>query len=75
MACPINMEEISKLKMFIQVASAQPQLLNMPQLDFFKKFIEQLGGKVPEGGNFQHSRLDNRMFLSEVDSFTNLFQF
>lgn len=68
MACPINMEEISKLKMFIQVASAQPQILNMPQLDFFKNFIEQLGGKVPEGGNFQHSRLDNRIFLSEVEN-------
>lgn len=24
-------------------------MLNMPQLDFFKKFIEDLGGKVPEG--------------------------
>lgn len=58
MACPINPEEVSKLKMFIQLASAQPQLLNMPQLEFFKKFVEQLGGKVPEGGNFEHSRLD-----------------
>lgn len=44
MACPINPEEIAKLKMFIQLASAQPQILNMPQLEFFKKFVEQLGG-------------------------------
>lgn len=57
MACPINPEEVAKLKLFIQVVSAQPQILNLPQLDFFKKFIEQLGGKVPEGGNFEHSRL------------------
>jgi suppressor of tumorigenicity protein 13 len=56
MACPINTEEISKLKMFIQFASAQPQILNMPQLEFFKKFVEQLGGKVPEG-DFGFSRL------------------
>lgn len=49
MACPINAEEISKLKLFIQFASAQPQILNMPQLEFFKKFIEQLGGSVPSG--------------------------
>lgn len=58
MACPINNDEIAKLKMFVQVAAAQPQILNMPQLEFFKKFVEQLGGKIPEGGNFQHSRLD-----------------
>lgn len=45
MACPINAEEISKLKMFVQFASAQPQILNMPQLEFFKKFVEQLGGE------------------------------
>jgi hypothetical protein len=56
MACPINTEEIEKLKMFIQFASAQPQILNMPQLEFFKKFIVQMGGSIPEG-NFQHSRL------------------
>lgn len=58
MACPINAEEVNKLKLFIQFASAQPQILNLPQLDFFKSFVQQLGGKIPEG-NFQHSRLDN----------------
>lgn len=58
MACPINAEEVAKLKMFIGFASAQPQILNLPQLDFFKSFVEQLGGKVPEGGPFSHSRLD-----------------
>jgi hypothetical protein len=47
MACPISNEEVSKLKLFIQFASAQPQILNMPQLSFFKTFIEQLGGVVP----------------------------
>jgi len=55
MACPINPEEIAKLKMFIQVVAAQPEMLNIPQLEFFKKFVESLGGKVPEGGNFEHS--------------------
>lgn len=48
MACPINMEEVNKLKMFVSFCSAQPSILNMPQLEFFKKFVEQLGGKVPE---------------------------
>lgn len=42
------MEEVSKLKMFVSFCSAQPSILNMPQLEFFKKFVEQLGGKVPE---------------------------
>lgn len=55
MACPISSEEVAKLKMFIGFASAQPQILNLPQLDFFKSFVEQLGGKVPP---FSDSRLD-----------------
>lgn len=48
MACPINADEIAKLKMFIQFASAEPSILNLPALSFMKNFIEQLGGKVPE---------------------------
>ncbi|XP_055712069.1 hsc70-interacting protein 1-like isoform X2 [Phlebotomus papatasi] len=49
MACPIGPEEIKKLKMFIGFCSQKPEIINMPQLSFFKEFIEQLGGKVPEG--------------------------
>lgn len=49
MACPIDPAELQKLKMFVGLCSAQPQLLNLPQLDFFKAFVEKLGGKVPEG--------------------------
>lgn len=56
MACPISTEDISKLKMFITFASAQPSILNLPQLEFFKKFVIQLGGTVPETENFEHSR-------------------
>lgn len=48
MACPINNDEIAKLKMFIQFASAEPSILNLPQLSFLKNFVESLGGKVPE---------------------------
>ncbi|CAG9797000.1 unnamed protein product [Chironomus riparius] len=54
MACPINTEDIGKLKIFIEFVSTQPSILNLPQLGFFKKFVEQLGGKVPEA-NFQHN--------------------
>lgn len=72
MACPISAEEIAKLKMFIQVVAAQPQILNIPQLDFFKHFVESLGGKVPEGnfGDFEHSRLVC-MFLISTDHITS----
>ena len=47
MACPISTDDISKLEIFIQVASGNPSILNLPQLAFFKKFVEQLGGRVP----------------------------
>lgn len=49
MACPIDPAELKKLKFFVDLCSAQPQLLNLPQLEFFKSFVEKLGGKIPEG--------------------------
>lgn len=49
MSCPIGPEELSKLKLFIGFCSQKPELLNLPQLQFFKDFIEKMGGKVPEG--------------------------
>ena len=47
MACPLSNEEINKLKFFISYCARDPSLLNLPQLSFFKSFVEQLGGKVP----------------------------
>ena len=61
MACPLSNDDIEKLTLFIQFASAQPHILNMPQLSFFKIFVEQLGGKVP-AGNFE--RLDYIVYLN-----------
>lgn len=48
MACPIDAKEIEKLKMFIQFCSMSPHILHRPELGFFKTFVEQLGGAVPE---------------------------
>lgn len=48
MACPIDAKEIEKLKMFIQFCSMSPHILHRPELSFFKKFVEQLGGAVPQ---------------------------
>jgi suppressor of tumorigenicity protein 13 len=47
MSCPIGPEEIEKLKLFIAFCSTQPSILNLPQLAFFKNFVEKLGGKIP----------------------------
>lgn len=49
MSCPIPKEEVEKLKAFVSFCSINPAILNIPELGFFKSFIEQLGGKVPEG--------------------------
>jgi len=53
MACPINEEELKKLKIFVDVCSANPVLLNLPQLSFFKTFIEKMGGTVPSESSFR----------------------
>lgn len=47
MSCPIGQDEINKLKLFIGFCSTKPDILNLPQLAFFKDFVEQLGGKIP----------------------------
>lgn len=46
---PFSPEDLEKLKKFIEFVAQNPLILNTPQLGFFKKFIEKLGGKVPEG--------------------------
>ena len=46
---------MNKLKMFVQFCSMQPHILNRPEFDFFKQFVESLGGKVPENPKKQDS--------------------
>lgn len=55
MACPINVAETEKLKFFIQLCSTCPQILNDPGLKFFKDFIEQMGGRIPEASESEAS--------------------
>lgn len=52
MSCPIAPEELSQLKLFVGFISEKPEMLNLPQLSFFKDFVEKLGGKVPAGDPF-----------------------
>lgn len=50
MSCPIGPDEINKLKLFIGFCNEKPEILNLPQLAFFKTFVEKLGGTVPSAG-------------------------
>ncbi|XP_055913830.1 hsc70-interacting protein 1-like [Eupeodes corollae] len=49
MDLPLSPDDLKKLKTFVDLCSASPQILNMPQLSFVKEFVEKFGGKVPEG--------------------------
>lgn len=46
---PVGAEDLKKLKKFIDFVANNPTILNLPQLDFIKQFIEKFGGKVPSG--------------------------
>ncbi|XP_047991575.1 hsc70-interacting protein-like [Leguminivora glycinivorella] len=45
--CPFNEEQLSQLKMFIEICKSQPQILNHPKITFFKDYITSLGGTIP----------------------------
>ncbi|XP_044271609.1 putative protein FAM10A4 [Tribolium madens] len=47
MSCPFGKEALDKLKQFVDVCKANPDILSLPDLNFFKEFIESFGGKVP----------------------------
>lgn len=47
MSCPIGKDELVKLKAFISLCAQQPHILNIPELEFFKSFIERMGGQIP----------------------------
>lgn len=66
MDCPIQAEDIKKLKEFVALCSQTPTFLNLPQLDFLKAFIEQFGGKVPTGSPFSFEQPKKRLvFVSQ----------
>lgn len=45
----IASEKIVMLKQFVQLCQVNPAILNLPQLKFFRDWIEDLGGSVPSG--------------------------
>lgn len=48
MEASLPKEAIAQLKVFIHLVKSKPELLQTPDLKFFKDFIESFGGKVPE---------------------------
>lgn len=48
MSCEMNKESLAQLKAFVDFCKTKPDILNVPELKFFKEFIEGFGGVVPE---------------------------
>lgn len=44
-------ENIAALKRFVDICTAHPHLLHLPDLTFIKDFIEHFGGVIPEADN------------------------
>lgn len=47
MSLPFNQEHLVPLQRFVELCTANPQMLHLPDLAFVKKFIEHFGGKIP----------------------------
>jgi len=43
-----NQKQLSDLKIFIQVCQAKPDVLHLPDLHFFREYLESLGATIPE---------------------------
>ncbi|XP_023022396.2 putative protein FAM10A4 [Leptinotarsa decemlineata] len=48
MSCPLSKDALEKLKQFIEVCKSNPDILHLPELKFFKDYIESFGSTVPE---------------------------
>lgn len=48
MSCPFNKESLAQLMAFVEHCKNKPDILNIPELKFFKEFIEGFGGVIPE---------------------------
>jgi suppressor of tumorigenicity protein 13 len=40
-------EQLVLLKQFVDICKGRPELLHLPELVFFKEYVESLGGKIP----------------------------
>ena len=44
----LSPEDVQKFKAFIAACDANPALLQLPELEFFRAFLLKLGAKLPE---------------------------
>lgn len=49
MSCPIATDDLDKLKFFVGFFSQNPSALDLPELEFFKTYIEKFGSKDSAG--------------------------
>ena len=43
----IQEKQLTELRAFVTLLKSQPSMLLLPELQFFRDFIETLGGKIP----------------------------
>ncbi|XP_067134848.1 hsc70-interacting protein-like [Centruroides vittatus] len=45
---PINREQLAQLRQFVDLCKENPAVLHMPELHFFKDYMESLGATIPK---------------------------
>lgn len=40
-------KQLTELRAFVTILKAQPSMLHQPELQFFKEYVESLGGNIP----------------------------
>lgn len=73
MSVPITQESLAPLKVFVDLCTKNPNILQLPDLKFVKDFIENFGGKIPnihegENSSSAHAK-DNETSGNDGDDF------
>lgn len=48
MSFTLDKDSLDKLKSFIDICAAKPEILHQPEFAFFRKYVQSLGGVLPE---------------------------
>ena len=48
----MDKQKIAQLRGFIEMVQQDPSLLHIPELGFFRDYLESLGAKIPEPEEF-----------------------
>lgn len=66
MSLPMAKELLAPLKIFVDLCAINPAILNLPDLAFFKEFIEKLGGRIP-GDEIPSTKVPTEPKINEPD--------